>query len=212
MTRKLKMKSSRGKTLSKTATILLGYTDEGEYILVSGKTRGFNDKRVNKAVAELYQKYNLKIITKKYSLLTSIEKEVYKLRDGENPNKVVFIYDETDPTFIEQKSTIEGIRILLDVVSFFDMDDIAIEDENGKEINFWQDWKLSKKNGLLPIAEFLMDIEKGFGLPEDNIMLIRQEVQLMKEAKMTLGNKALEELNQQEEVLKEVESNELEQA
>ena len=65
MTRKLKMKSSRGKTLSKTATILLGYTDEGEYILVSGKTRGFNDKRVNKAVAELYQKYNLKIITKK---------------------------------------------------------------------------------------------------------------------------------------------------
>jgi len=43
-------------------------------------------------------------------------------------------------------------------------------------------------------------------------MLIRQEIQLMKEAKMTLGNKALEELNQQEEVLKEVESNELEQA
>jgi len=53
------LKSNRNKSLVKTKPIIVGFTSEGEAIIITAQTRGLLDSAYNKALSDLYSEFKI---------------------------------------------------------------------------------------------------------------------------------------------------------
>lgn len=206
--RKFKLKSNKNKSVVKQRIILLGRTQDNEPIFMHAETKSVLDAEYNKALSKLYNEVKLPIREKRPIELRAEEKELYNMRDeSDRQSKMIVVYDETNPEFISKKNETEILRTLIYLVSFFKMDE-TVEDDNGNEITHWEDWGLNKKDGLLAVAKFIADKEKGLGMSEKEIIELQKEIEALKSGKLTMGEYLLDisqdKINLKNDVMKEV--------
>ena len=202
--RKFKLKSNKNKNVVKQRVIYLGETQDNEPIFVHAETRSILDSEYNKALSKLHEEIKLPF---KVKLLTQYSKEeqslINSLEGGVDTNKLITMYDDTNPEFISKKNEIEILKTIIYLVSFFKMDE-TVEDENGKEVTHWEDWGINKKDGLLAVAKFVADKEKGLGMSEKEVIELQKEIEQLKAGRMTKGEWILENSADKDSLKKDV--------
>lgn len=197
--RKFKMKANGKKSVVKSRVIFIGRTQDFEPIFMTAETKSVLDTDYNKGISDLYNEVKMPKKAKLLSQYTKEEKALIESAEGIDTNKLITVYDETNPEFISKKSEIETLQTLILLASYFKMDAL-VETEDGKEITHWEDWGLNPKNGLLGIARFLADKKNGLGLSETEINNIVNEIDSMKKGLPTYGEKELEKIQSKEEL------------
>lgn len=197
--RKFKMKANGKKSVTKSKIIFIGETSDFEPIFMTAETKSVLDNNYNKAISDLYSDIKMPKKVKLLSQYTKEEKALIETAEGIDANKVITIYDETNPEFISKKSEIETLKTLILLASYFKMDAL-VETEDGKEITHWEDWGLNPKIGLLGLAKFLADKVNGLGLSDAEIGYITEEIDRMKKGQQTWGELILQNIQSKEEL------------
>lgn len=187
------MKSNRGKKLTKTKPIVVGYTEDREPIIITAQTRGLLDSEYNKALSELYKEYKLPKKSKPFFQLSKEEQELLKATGVENEtNTFVTIYDTEHKDYIDNKSKIENISIVLSYVSYLNMNAKEVELEDGSKISHYEDFELNPSISLLDLAKWFIDKEIGLGLTDNDIVeYFQEEIKRLKKGMETIGESLL---------------------
>lgn len=197
--RKFKMKANGKKSVVKSRVIFIGETQDFEPIFMTVETKSTLDNSYNKAIADLHNEVKIPKKIKPLGQYTKEEKTLIETIDGVDTNKLITVYDETNPEFISKKSEIETLKTLILLASYFKMDAL-VETEDGKEITHWEDWGLNPKVGLLGLAKFLADKVNGLGLSDAEIGYITEEIDRMKKGQQTWGELILQNIQSKEEL------------
>lgn len=200
---KIKLKGNK-ETVIKKGIIYIGEDREGNPILIQAKTRGLLDKRKIEAQAKIFEDFKVPHKEKPVNQLNETEKRLYNLRSEEDKkSRLIITYDETNPQVAEVKTQIETRILASNVVSYFDMD-ATVEDVDGNEITNWDRWGITSKT-LYDLINFIIDEENGLGLGLEELSIINHEITELKKGNKTIGEMKLEELAEQEEIVKELE-------
>lgn len=199
------LKRKKGKDLIKRHVILCGFDNEGDPILVNGRTRGFLDDNVIKAETEMYEEFQLPVQPKKVGQLTQAEKKLYDIRPENEDIKIIMVYDESNPKVREAKEKTADILKAIKLVTHFDMDR-KIEYEDGSTIDGWQFFKDTfdieiKKGSYYQLAKFLISND---GFMDDAWNTIISDIKAMKSGLKTLGDIHYEDMIETELELDEI--------
>lgn len=199
------MKSNRNKSLVKTKPIIVGFTSNGEAIIITAQTRGLLDSAYNKALSDLYSEFKIPKKAKPFFQLTKDEQELIKSSGIENEtNTFVTMIDTEHKDYIENKTKLENLSIVLSYVSYLKMDAEEIELEDGRKINHYEDFELNPSISLLDLAKWFIDKEKGLGLTDNDIVeYFQEEIKRLKKGMETLGENLLKAENSKSENLYE---------
>lgn len=206
--RKFKLKrDNKGLTTIKRAIACIGQSGEGsDFIFMNIKSKSFSDETYTELSSKILSEFKLPIREKRFIEMTQLEKEVYGIRKEEDKqSKMVICYDETNIKFKSMKNKLEKYDIVAQLITYFDMDALVI-DENGKEINHWERFGIAQ-NDWFKLCEYIIS-EDGLGLSEGDINLISSEIRRMKLGEKTQGEKFLEVLEKEDELIREIEEEE----
>lgn len=183
------MKSNRGKKLTKTKPVVIGFTEEGEPIIITAQTRGMLDINLNLALQQIYTEYKLPKKAKPFFQLTKEEQDLLKSCGVEQENNsFVTIIDKESKEYIENKTKIEALSAVVSYISYLKMDAQEVELENGNKISHYEDFNLNPSISLLNLAKWFIDKENGLGINDNDIVeYLQKEIIRLKQGENTLG-------------------------
>jgi len=112
--------------------------------------------------------------------------------------------DTEHKDYIENKTKLENLSIVLSYVSYLKMDAKEIELEDGRKISHYEDFELNPSISLLDLAKWFIDKEKGLGLTDNDIVeYFQEEIKRLKKGMETLGENLLKAENSKSENLYE---------
>ena len=199
------MKSNRGKKLTKTKPIVVGYTEDREPIIITAQTRGLLDTSLTLALQKIYAEYKLPKKAKPFFQLTKDEQELIKACGVEQENNsFVTIIDKESKEYIENKTKIDSLSAVISYVSYLKMDAKEVDLEDGTKITHYEDFNLNPSISLLDLSKWFVDKENGLGLPDNDIIeYFQEEIKRLKKGSKTLGEMHLEG-STQESVMEKV--------